>query len=64
MFTSKININSSGIRYLIGMVMVMVLITYDNSYIQLNYHMFTSNIRTIITVPNLYIYIFTFSILN
>ena len=40
------------------LVMVMVLITYDNSYIQLNYHMFTSNIRTIATVPSLYIYIY------
>ena len=43
---------------LLLMVMVMVLITYDNSYIQLNYHMFTSNIRAITTVPNLYIYIY------
>ena len=39
------------------MVMVMVLITYYNSYIQLNYHMFTSNIGTITTVLNLNIYL-------
>ena len=38
-------------------VMVMVLITYYNSYIQLNYHMFTSNIGTITTVLNSNIYL-------
>ena len=38
------------------MVMITVLKTYYNSYIQLNYHMFTSNIRTITTVLNLNIY--------
>ena len=36
---------------------VMVLITYYNSYIQLNYHMFTTNIGTITTVLNLNIYL-------
>ena len=42
--------------FLVVMV-VMVLITYYNSYIQLNYHMFTSNIGTITTVLNLSIYL-------
>ena len=45
----------AALGILLVMVMVMVLITYDNSYIQLNYHTFTSNIRTITPVPNLYI---------
>ena len=39
------------------LVMVMVLITYYNSYIQLNYHMFTRNIRTITTILNLNIHL-------
>ena len=33
------------------------LITYYNSFIQLNYHMFTNNIGTITTVLNLNIYL-------
>ena len=44
-------------KHVYALVMVMVLITYYNSYIQLNYHMFTSNIGTITTVLNLNIYL-------
>ena len=58
---SKININSSGIRHLIGNGNGKGNGNGNgngfNSNIQLNYHMFTSNIRTITTVPNLNIYL-------
>ena len=50
-------VEGSLLAAMLVMVMVMVLITYYNSYIQLNYHMFTSNIGTITTVLNLNIYL-------